>query len=118
MNLLEKRRQVGAICDKCQCPAYKMTPPNEDHWKPLFECLQCSHSWMYGEDGGIYAQYASTEKTKTKCALPGCTNNLPIYHDMQQKFCCKSHGKKNKKKINFKPKMMSGYRYDHESEKD
>jgi len=58
-SLISQRRKQGAICSRCQSPDYKMIKNESfEGAKPIFECGQCENRWMYGYDGGKYAELA------------------------------------------------------------
>lgn len=60
MNVIKERRKRGAVCDVCRSPDYKMTPPIDGETnRPSFECGSCGNSWMYGKDGGKYAELSA-----------------------------------------------------------
>ena len=58
MNKVKEKRKQKAICVRCQSPDYTMESPEWEGGKPLFRCGQCSNTWMYGSDGGKYAELA------------------------------------------------------------
>lgn len=57
-NILQKRREAGAVCHNCKSPDYKQLSPFIPDGKPNFECQQCGTIWQYGTNGGIYAELA------------------------------------------------------------
>lgn len=59
MNIIKKRREVGAICSVCKSPDYKQLPADFEGGKPNFKCNGCGRSWQYGRDGGKFAELAT-----------------------------------------------------------
>ena len=59
INKVKERRRRSAVCDRCRSPDYAMTPPIEGETnRPRFTCGSCGNTWMYGKDGGKYAELA------------------------------------------------------------
>lgn len=57
INLIKERRSRGAVCPRCRHPDYTMKQPIKgETFKPEFRCTACKYSWVYGYDGGMYAE--------------------------------------------------------------
>jgi hypothetical protein len=55
-SLIRQRREMGATCDICNSPDYRIEPPYEGASKPNIVCNSCGHSWQYGFGCGIYGE--------------------------------------------------------------